>query len=801
MSGEGSSSATASRVAVRAGLDVEMNRLLSAIRAESSAVVHEAEVLVPLLLALSIAPIPTEDTQTLAAEVLAKVMVAAHHSEQQQPTPGSRRRVIDVLLVTHRALDALEIALGTAVSTAVTTSVLELFFVVASISSQATGAILSNPGLLKALLSLLPAGVPAHVCYVATLLQSMAQVSNDAAAILCSYHVHTTILEFLDDHLEDDVSVTAVGMLLRVLLVLFHGSPHAFRHTFASSSSTASQQGGTQRQPRRIMRLIRRCVASSWSDIADLGCLLLSGHLQRHHAARLERQGGLKKHRNGGGGGGNNLNEGGNAPTREELAGFVRELLATPASNIKSTGSEGEDLVLVLSSLICMPHAHLAVSAAYALLWLAFLAPCTISDLVCGNAVVLHNMVATLLEERFDAAAPALRGEGDMANRPCERRASPARRDCDDVHADRMLTALVLASLLLAGSPRSKTIFAAHVHRYLSSTTRATLAQRLAELLTAVDDTLLQVLLYDVKGVGDVLSRTARIPIDTSDGGARGRTSSREVGNRGDDHSVDELRMELSKVCHTVLLVAPKATLHLDQSRHLHGDVMAEMAADKYKQRLEHEPGGGHHSLEDLVQDLPRTSTHSATFIHNSIRTVIRLASNYAHNNDTNNNNNKTTTTAGQQAVRDAPGQVHSRPPSPTNNLWAPPTRHQVDRRWSVEHLERGDVFLFDCPVDHLTPGLADVLQALALHVARLKHELNVCAMSKPLRRCVLLDLYSHVYPTLVTCLQFISQRLASEEDGVAALAIRVIADGGGSSRSVSSANVVDLYHAIGLSA
>eukprot|EP00455_Lapot_gusevi_P049849 TRINITY_DN7139_c0_g1_i1.p1 TRINITY_DN7139_c0_g1~~TRINITY_DN7139_c0_g1_i1.p1 ORF type:complete len:285 (+),score=-8.48 TRINITY_DN7139_c0_g1_i1:117-857(+) len=215
---------------------------------------------------------------------------------------------------------------------------------------------------------------------------------------------------------------------------------------------------------------------------------------------------------------------------------------------------------------------------------------------------------------------------------------------------------------------------------------------------------------------------------------------------------------------------------------------------DHHQKQHHHEmlltPGGMASAVTRLVdnavvlRDQPRSSAHSATFIHNSIRNVVRLASNYLHNNSSGNNQHPLSSDS------DASN-------SSSKNLWAAPTRHAVDRRWSVEHLERNDVYLFDCPVEQITPGLHEVMEGLSLHVARLKHELNLNSMSKPMRRCVLQDLYSHVYPTMLTCLQFIAQSLSSDEH--AANTIRMIADGGGS-RAISSANIVDIYHAVGLS-
>lgn len=857
------SSVLASRIAVRSGLDVEITRLLAAIRSDATAVVHEADVLLPLLLALSIAPIPTESSQTLAAEVLAKVLVAAHRQsvtssaqqhnstttaqQQQQQMIVQRRRMLENFLVHHRALDALEIALRTSVSSTVTTSILELYFVVASISPQSSNAILANPSLIQTLMALLPAGVPAHICYVATLLQSLTQSSPiDGATILCSYDVHHAMLAFLDDHLEDEITVTAVGMLLRVVLVLLHGCPQAFRQAFATTTTSVSATATHHRPngPHALARLIRRCIGSVWSDIADLGCLLLTSHLQRHHSARLERnvQGG------GGSAGGRSttarrrsdavgvVSE--HAPTLEELRDFTRVemLLETPSSSsaawpnsttslVNASSSRRpstsqfaaaatavpNDLILVLSSLICatpttaMPQqGHLRISSACALLWLSFHAPIRVGELIANDPIVIHNLVSTLLESFSDdesihpnaaATSSDLTSIGHNGESPSRRRqaasssglhhpTSPSSQPYHQAH--RTLTALTMLTILFVGSPRSRLSLTTHLQRHLSKMTRATLFQRLLELLSLADDTLLSALLFDVRGAREAASVD---PAAAADG--------QQQASPSHEYQLHKLRQALLTVARDVLLTVPKMSSIAAATNHstsFSSSRYDNHNGDHHQKQHHHEmlltPGGMASAVTRLVdnavvlRDQPRSSAHSATFIHNSIRNVVRLASNYLHNNSSGNNQHPLSSDS------DASN-------SSSKNLWAAPTRHAVDRRWSVEHLERNDVYLFDCPVEQITPGLHEVMEGLSLHVARLKHELNLNSMSKPMRRCVLQDLYSHVYPTMLTCLQFIAQSLSSDEH--AANTIRMIADGGGS-RAISSANIVDIYHAVGLS-
>ncbi|CUG88413.1 Hypothetical protein, putative [Bodo saltans] len=828
------SSVIASRIAVRSGLDVEITRLLAAIRSDATAVVHEADVLLPLLLALSIAPIPTESSQTLAAEVLGKVLVAAHRQsvtssaqqhnstttaaqQQQQQMVVQRRRMLENFLVHHRALDALEIALRTSVSSAVTTSILELYFVVASISPQSSNAILANPSLIQTLMALLPAGVPAHICYVATLLQSLTQSSPiDGATILCSYDVHHAMLAFLDHHLEDEITVTAVGMLLRVVLVLHHGCPQAFRQAFATTTTSVSATATHHRPngPHALARLIRRCIGSVWSDIADLGCLLLTSHLQRHHSARLERnalQGGVSS-------GGRSatarrrsdavgaVSE--HAPTLEELRDFTRVemLLETPSSSssaawpnsttslVNASSSRRpstsqfaaaatavpNDLILVLSSLICatpttaMPQqGHLRISSACALLWLSFHAPIRVGELIANDPIVIHNLVSTLLESFSDdesihpnaaSTSSELTSMGHNGESPSRRRqaasssgqlhpSSPSSQPYQQAH--RTLTALTMLTILFVGSPRSRLSLTTHLQRHLSKTTRATLFQRLVELLLLADDTLLSALLFDVRGAREAAS------VDPAAAAADGQ----QHASPSHEYQLQKLRQALLTVARDVLLTVPKTSSIAAATNY-----STSFSSSRYDNHNgDHHQKQHHHEMLLTPYDNHNGDHHQKQHHHEMLLTPGGMAS--------------TVTRLVDNAVV-----LQDQPRS---------SAHSAKKKKKVEHLERNDVFLFDCPVEQLTPGLHEVMEGLALHVARLKHELNLNSMSKPMRRCVLQDLYSHVYPTMLTCLQFIAQSLSSDEH--AANTIRMIADGGGS-RAISSANIVDIYHAVGLS-
>lgn len=757
--------AAASAAATHVGLDAEMCRVLRAIRADALRAASEAEELLPLLLALSMAPIPNDVVQTLAAEVLAKLLVAlrgaasSHDGTSALSTAGGK--VMEVFLLQHHAVDAVQLALETAVSADVLTSLLELLFVMASSSMTAAAAMLTSPALIKRMLAMLqsaPAGgssgviSPAQACYVAAVLHTLARVP-DGPAILCSYDTHHRVVTFLYESAVESITATAVAMLLRVVVALIRSSPLPFRALW--------RQGVW-------VKWLSRLVRSPWAEIADLACIVVTAVLSARTVPVEERR---------------QLSQRLSSSVSQRHKEQREELCA----HIVRQGGEVGELVPTLASLAACPQPHVAVSAAFALLHISVLSPTEASDALFGHPTGLHSAITVVMDEDDDEVGVA----PDSCDKP-QQQATKFRR---------VLTAVALAWLMVKSSHNSRSALTKHLKRHTAPATRGALRGRLEALMATLDASFFE----------DTVALSLTTTTD-------------DVHNLNNSHQQRPSAHDIITVlcCGVRDVLTPRDAL-------LSSSSAAMQAPDQRR-----DP----HSLlsvsDDLVAEQPKSSTHNSIFIRESIRVVTQLASHYSGHcgmaaaqqtpeSQRNAYNQSLSVTAlgssrsssaqtcrgvydasiassankGVRFSTVAKGKDHlgSAFPSDTpKNDWAPPKKHDVDRKWSVEHLKRDDVLLFDCPFESLVPGLEEVMSSIVQHLAHLGHELKLCSTRYPLRRCVLQDLHQNVYPTMLTCLQYIVQEL-----GQTRTAARVVLDG--LAQQVTSANVLDLYHAIGLAA
>jgi len=181
-------------------------------------------------------------------------------------------------------------------------------------------------------------------------------------------------------------------------------------------------------------------------------------------------------------------------------------------------------------------------------------------------------------------------------------------------------------------------------------------------------------------------------------------------------------------------------------------------------------------SQANPLDDSPRIDTevretdNLARFYHETLRVVTTMAVHYAHNS------------------QKAP---HQGPPRDSSNPWRDVVKHDNSRTWSVNDVERSDIFVFQIGLDEAVSLLPRVISDLQNHVHTLQKMLKVTSVSQPQRRCLLLDLYHNVYTKMHHCLKYIFEQI-----GTSAVVTQVIA---GSSRQITSSNVLELYHAIGL--
>jgi hypothetical protein len=119
--------------------------------------------------------------------------------------------------------------------------------------------------------------------------------------------------------------------------------------------------------------------------------------------------------------------------------------------------------------------------------------------------------------------------------------------------------------------------------------------------------------------------------------------------------------------------------------------------------------------------------------------------------------------------------------------------RRATNRVWSVDSLKRSDVLIFLVPTGSgadVADGLSQTIDAVTEHVKTLQHELRLCSMQFPRRRCVLQDLLNNVYPKIALFLAFIKQ-----EVGRSKAASRVVVE---CAEGIHSGNVLSMYHAVG---
>lgn len=758
-----------SRLAVSSGLDKEIARVLAAIRSDVLRAAQEAEELLPLLMALSIAPLPTESTQSLASEVLAKVLVVV--SKTAHP------KVMEGFIVQHKVLAALELALNSATSAEIMTGLLELLFAVVTVSASAATELLGNPGLVKFLLASLPgAVVAAHVCYIGAILQTLCRL-RDAPSILCSYSTHHKLLSYLYEmlHVTDDppqasATATSVSIIMRAVLLLVKGSSLSFRSLMS--------------QP-PFFRVLTSLLESSWADWASLACLMCSELLgEAFH--------------------GSNASE----DSRKFLDLFLGTLvLATDEGSAYRRPPQQGCALLTVVHLICAEETRLSAAAAQALFSAATRHPQRVSELVFASTTAVHNLLTAVLEPpHLLPSSPSVPANKDSHN---------------DAHAAEKkglritgaLSAVSLCVLLMYGTARGRLDFSKHIAGRFSQTTKREMIANVREMLTSdLHLSFFRALYVDgVKASRVAQSKSSRrkalrIRHSDNDNGLdsdedaeeeRIRQQDRSIDGEGDDVWVnaDHLRGELLR-CITECLSVDEDR---NPPRHGSDSLLGQNTQVASSNRKVHEK---QRDDVNLVRDEPRLNIHSSHFFHQSIRVVVQLASHYAHSSTSGGQAlgvaATTHTVGGDNSTSEARSSSQKRrhfysPSSGTknHNAWAPPQKHQVGRVWTISDLSRSDLFLFDCPLESITPGLDDTIEGLIAHVAKLSHELRLTSMSFPLRRCVLQDLYLNVYPTMTHCLQFLSQELGGNQT-----AVRTLLEG---SHSVNSANVLDLYHAVGI--
>lgn len=125
-------------------------------------------------------------------------------------------------------------------------------------------------------------------------------------------------------------------------------------------------------------------------------------------------------------------------------------------------------------------------------------------------------------------------------------------------------------------------------------------------------------------------------------------------------------------------------------------------------------------------------------------------------------------------------------------NPWIPPPKQRPALRWSMRDIKHSDVLLFVVRYPNLIEELKQAMESVEEHTKHLHRALQLCPIRERSRRCLLNDLYLHVYPKVHLFLRYIAHQ-AGQVDAVGQLLSHH--DGG---MCIHSGNVIEMYDAVG---
>ncbi|KAF5224742.1 hypothetical protein TcYC6_0031150 [Trypanosoma cruzi] len=772
----------------------DLLKVLESLPENKNTILSDVEGVLPYILAFAVAPIPSERTQVIALGAMQAIVGSLITVWGKK---AAAVLVHDFLTVEHNALHALGVTLSVALEDGDTEGVgdvvmelnrvdsgkkmrkgrnttltetrssiiggaLELLMMMVSLSTTTAAAALTHPKLLHAILSCLPQATPTQACDVANIFLALGTVDG-AAEVLVASRAYHGVLHYIRMGARVGVgvshpnaTVTALCLFLK-FVVRLAGNPAAF--------AVLQEYSGTP-------HVMEELLCGQWGELVATGCQWLIRIMEQHTT---------------------------------QCVGFISDLL------LKTRVGEQ------LSSMLLWPSSMATYAALAALCWRWFslVSPATLGSFLVSNPNALFSLVQSLAttsltqtrrQQQQEGKQPLLNGDAASGLREGANGSSMVRQ---------MLTEIVCALGICYGLANRELRAAIHrvVFCRLSPVTQEEVQKRVRAILAGVDDSYFE----DEYPTVMVPRRNPR-GINISLPEKNLVESSAETDDDDDDHGGDATNGGNSKKTRPLNDAEGVRSLSTGKqwrsfmlhalTRLFRGNARGTVKSGSMVQGHPLGAATGLHRMPNLhgarqnpqnnhavtatavttvtssiqLGVVQRAEQMGGTFYLDSIRVILRLAHHYKH-------------ASGKEdfhgAAKCRSASAHSvnrggKAPNP----WAPPEKVESTRRWGVEEVRRSDVVLFFVSYDNIVAELAEALEAVEEHTRNLGQQLQVCPTRALHRRCVLNDLYLHVYPSIHMFLRFIQHHMARSRP-----VLQVIAE---SERAVHSGNILDLYEAVG---
>ncbi|RNF23159.1 uncharacterized protein Tco025E_02959 [Trypanosoma conorhini] len=745
----------------------DLLRVLESLPENKANILSNVEGVLPYVLAFAVAPIPSERTQVIALGAMQAIVGSLTTVWGKK---AAAVLVHDFLTVEHNALHALGVTLSVALDddsaaeaeaeaeeavleakrgksgkplgrsrdaaltetrSAIVGGALEFLLMLVTLSAPTAAAALTHPKLIQALLRCLPRTTPTQACDVASILLTLSAVEG-AAEVLVACRAYHSVLHYIrtcaggGDGVSHPNATMTAMCLFLRVAVHLAGNPAAF--VVLQEDPTAPQ-------------VMEKLLRSQWGEVVATACQWLATIMEQHP---------------------------------KNCVGFVSDLL------LKTLVGEQ------LSGMLLWPSnmRQYAVWAALCWRWVSLVAPAVAGSFLVSNPNALFSLVQSL-------ATTSLPPQRQLSSRT-ETAFGPHEKSSEG-HALRQLLIEVACALGICHGLVDKRLRAA-MHRVilhrLSPVTQGELQKRLVAVFAGVEasyfDGYPAVPLprhnANPRHCSPSDNHLVESATETEDDASDEATARQRDGNDADGVYLlctgEQWRRFMLRSLTRLFRGSARGTVTslgaVVRARHNLCDHRALTVATHTTTTATPVPQLG------VVQ---RAEEMGGTFYLDSIRVVLRLAHHYKHASA-----GGDATAAG--ACRSASARSSSRG-GKAPNPWAPPEKVESSRRWGVEEVQRSDVVLFFVAYDDdIVAGLAEAVAAVAEHTQRLGRQLQVCPTRALQRRCVLNDLYLHVYPAMHMCLRFIQHHLARSQP-----VLQIIAD---NERAVHSGNILDLYEAVG---
>ncbi|RNF03954.1 hypothetical protein TraAM80_05408 [Trypanosoma rangeli] len=774
----------------------DLLRVLESLPENKTTILSDVEGVLPYVLAFAVAPIPSERTQVIALGAMQAIVGSLTTVWGKK---AAAVLVHDFLTVEHNALHALGVTLSVALDddaptaedvvmemnrgkstktpgrmrdatltetrSSIVGGALEFLLMIVTLSAPTAAAVLTHPKLIQALLCCLTQATPTQACDVANILLTLSSVEG-AAEVLVAYRAYHSVLHYIRTGVRGGAGVSQPNATMTALCLFLR---FAVRLAGNSAAFAILQEAPT------VPQVMEELLRSQWGEFVTIACQWL--------ATIMEQQ-------------------------TSNCVGFMSDML------LKTRVGEQLSSMLLWSSNM----GQYAVKAALCWRWFSLVAPAAAGSFLVSNPNALFSLVQSLATTPLSPPPPPPQQQKQKQKQrkslSHEKNVFDPDENTTEGNTSRQLLIEVTCALGICHGLVKKALRAAMrrviLHR-LSPVTQEEVQKRVVAVFAGVEDSyfdgyptvtlphrnantsqhfpsdrhLMESATETEDDVSDEVTERQR-HVNDSDGvyslctGAHWRRFMLRSLTRLFHGSARGTVKSFGSVAQRRLLGAATALRRIPNScgarqnpydhRALTADINTNTTAMTKTMSV---PQLG------VVQ---RAEEMGGMFYLDCIRVILRLAHHYKH----------------ASAKRDATGAGACRLASTRSlnrggkapNPWAPPQKVESTRCWGVEEVQRPDVVLFCVSYDNIVAELAEALLAVAEHTKRLGEQLQLCPTRALQRRCVLNDLYLHVYPTIHMCLRFIQHHIARSRP-----VLQIIAE---NERAVHSGNILDLYEAVG---